>query len=53
MSPGHYEGVGPRLSESFDVDSRVVKVSGQSRDLSFKIKNAIHKEMPSRVAGRN
>ena len=38
------------LSESFEVDSWIVKVSGQSRGFLFK--NAIHKEMPSRVAGR-
>ena len=40
----------PGLSESFKVDSQVVKVSGQSRDIL--LKNAIRKEMPSRVAGR-
>ena len=37
------------LSESFEVDGWVVKVSGQSRDIIFK--KAICKEMPSRVAG--
>ena len=36
------------LSESFAVDSRVVKVSSQSRDILFK--KAIRKEMLSRVA---
>ena len=38
------------LSESFEVDSWVVKVSGQSGIFYFK--NTIHKEMPSRVASR-
>ena len=38
------------LSESFEVDSWVVKVSGQSRDILFK--KAIGKEMLSRVADR-
>ena len=35
------------LSERFEVDGWVIKVSGQSRDILFKI--AIHKEMRSRV----
>ena len=35
------------LSESFEVDGWVIKVSGQSRDILFK--TAICKEMPSRV----
>ena len=39
------------LSESFEVDRWVVKVSGESSDISFK--NAIRKEMLSRVAGRH
>ena len=38
------------LSESFEVDGRVIKGSSQSRDILFK--NAIRKEMLSRVAGR-
>ena len=38
-----------RLSESFEVDGWVVKVSGQSRDVF--LKNVICKEMASRVAG--
>ena len=37
------------LSERLEVDSSVVKVSGQSRDIL--LKNTIRKEMPSRVAG--
>ena len=41
-----------RLSQSSEVDSWVVKVSGQFRDILF-LKNAIHKEMPSRVASSN
>ena len=40
----------PGLSESFELDSWGVKVSGQSGILYFK--NAICKEMPSRVARR-
>ena len=40
---------GPGLSESFEVDGNVVKVSRQPRGILFK--NAIRKEMPSRVAG--
>ena len=39
----------PRLSERFEVDNWVVKVSSQPRDILFK---KICKEMPSRVAGR-
>ena len=38
------------LSESFEVDSWVVKVSGQSRDILFK--KAIGKEMLSRVVNQ-
>ena len=38
------------LSESFEVDGQVVKVSGQHRDILFK-KMPFIKEMPSRVAG--
>ena len=38
------------LSESFDVDGWVIKVS--SRPGLFYFKNVIHKEMPSRVTGR-
>ena len=38
------------LSESFEVDSWVVKVSSQSRDILFQ--RAIRKEMLSRVADR-
>ena len=40
----------PGLSESFEVDGWVVKVSGQSG--MFYFKNTIYKEMPSRVADR-
>ena len=40
----------PGLSESFEVDGWVVKVSGQSG--MFYFKNTIYKEMPSRVAER-
>ena len=40
------------LSESFEVDGWVVKVSGQSRDILFLKKNTICKEMLSSVAGR-
>ena len=39
---------GAGLTESFKEDCWVVKVGDQSRDI---LKNAIHKEMPSRVAG--
>ena len=39
---------GAGLSENFKEDSWVVKASSQSRDI---LKNAIHKEMLSRVAG--
>ena len=38
------------LSESFEVDGWVVEVSSQAWDIY--LKNAIHKEMLSRVAGR-
>ena len=37
------------LSESFEIDGWVVKVSGQSRD-NLILKKAIRKEMPNRVA---
>ena len=40
----------PGLSESFEVHSWVVKVNGQTRDIN--LKNAIHKEMPSRVTSQ-
>ena len=39
------------LSESFEIDGWNVKVSGQSRDIL--LKNVIHKEMPSKVAGQH
>jgi len=38
------------LSESFEVEGWVVKVSSQSRDILFEI--TTHKEMPSRGASR-